>query len=220
MSSIKETLEKSIFDQTDETVSTPVSIRLPTNLGNELDELSLTLDKSKSFLLLEFIKAGIKETNSILEEKAANPPHTRERNSNDVSEKKSFLLNTNYNNDEETHFQMLKNQEAAAFCSGWKEYICQLSKGDIVYLYQSGAGIVASGMVAGELEKHEHYGKSEEKYSKALDDFKIGFKAISARQFKEITGGGANFRRTMVELSLSQGHKIKSEIESRLRNIQ
>ncbi len=220
MSSIKETLEKSIFDQTDETVSTPVSIRLPTNLSNELDELSLTLDKSKSFLLLEFIKAGIKETNSILEEKAANPPHPKERDPNDFLGKKYFLLNTNYNNDEDTHFHMLKNQEAAAFCSGWKEYICQLSKGDIVYLYQSGAGIIASGMVSGELEKHEHYGKPEDKYSKALDDFKIGFKAISARQFKEITGGGANFRRTMTELSLSQGHKIKSEIESRLKNIQ
>jgi len=130
------------------------------------------------------------------------------------------MLNTNYNNDEKTHFNMLRNQEAAAFCKGWKEYICQLSKGDTVYLYQSGVGIVASGIVSGDLEKHEYSGTSEEKYSKTLEDFKIGFKAISAKQFKDITNGGANFRRTMVELTLSQGQKVKTEIEGRLKKIQ
>lgn len=220
MSLIKEALEKSIFDQKDETVTTPVSIRLPTNLSNELDELSLTLDKSKSYLLLEFIKAGIKETNAILEERFSNPSQPEERDNNNILSRKYFMLNTNYNNDEKTHFNMLKNQEAAAFCKGWKEYICQLSKGDTVYLYQSGVGIVASGIVSGDLEKHEYSGTPEDKYSKTLEDFKIGFKAISAKQFKDITSGGANFRRTMVELTLKQGQEVKSEIEKRLKNIQ
>lgn len=219
MSLIKETLEKSIFDQIDETVTTPVSIRLPTNLSNELDELSLTLDKSKSYLLLEFIKAGIKETNALLEERYSNPPQAEERDGGDLINNKCFMLNTNYNNDEETHFNMLRLQEAAAFCKGWKEYICQLSKGDTVYLYQSGVGIIASGTVSGGLEKNEYGGIEEDKYSKALDNFKFGFKAISAKQFKAITGGGANFRRTMVELSSSQGQKVKAEIETRLKII-
>jgi len=204
----------------DETVTTPVSIRLPTNLSNELDELSLTLDRSKSYLLLEFIKAGIKETNSLLEEKYSNPSQPEKRDHSNFLNRKYFMLNTNYNNDEKTHFNMLRNQEAAAFCKGWKEYICQLSKGDTVYLYQSGVGIVASGIVSGDLEKHEYSGTSEEKYSKTLEDFKIGFKAISAKQFKDITNGGANFRRTMVELTLSQGQKVKTEIEGRLKKIQ
>lgn len=219
MSLIKETLEKSIFDQIDETVTTPVSIRLPTNLSNELDELSLTLDKSKSYLLLEFIKAGIKETNALLEERYSNPPQAEERDAGDRINNKYFMLNTNYNNDEETHFNMLRLQEAAAFCKGWKEYICQLSKGDTVYLYQSGVGIIASGTVSGGLEKNEYGGIEEDKYSKALDNFKFGFKAVSAKQFKDITGGGANFRRTMVELSSSQGQKVKEEIEARLKAI-
>jgi len=220
MSLIKEILEKSIFDQLDETVTTPVSIRLPTNLSNELDELSQTLDRSKSYLLLEFIKAGIKETNALLEEKYANPLPTEERDSEDFLNRKYFMLNTNYNNDEETHFAMLKNQEAAAFCKGWKEYICHLSKGDTVFLYQSGVGIVASGVVSGDLEMHEYYGTPEDKYSKSLHDFQFGFKAISAKQFKDITNGGANFRRTMVELTLSQGQKMKAEIEGRLKSLQ
>ena len=123
------------------------------------------------------------------------------------------MLNTNYNNDVETHFDMIKNQEAAAFCEGWKEYICQLSKGDKVYLYQSGVGIIASGVVDGELVKSEHYGVVDDKYAKPLKDFKTGFKAISARRFKELTGGGGNFRRTMIELTSMQAHAIAQEIE-------
>ncbi|MGE6531755.1 MAG: hypothetical protein FHK79_19195 [Pseudomonas sp.] len=218
MSLIKETLEKSIFDQMDETVTTPVSIRLPTNVSNQLDELSLTLDRSKSYLLLEFIKAGIKETNALLEERYSNPSQPEERDPSDFLNRKHFMLNTNYNRDKQAHFSMLKNQEAAAFCKGWKEYICQLSKGDTVYLYQSGVGVVASGIVSGELEKHDYAGTPEDKYSKALEDFRVGFKAISAKEFKDITNGGANFRRTMVELTQGQGHKIKSEIENRLKN--
>lgn len=66
-----------------------------------------------------------------------------------------------------------------------KEYICQLSKGDKVYLYQiGGVGIIASGVVDGELVKSEHYGVADDKYAKPLKDFKTGFRAISARRLK------------------------------------
>lgn len=220
MSFLKEAIKKSLANQVDDTTTTPISIRLPTVLSNELDELSLTLDRSKSFLLNEFIKAGIAETNaflaesSLLTEEAQGQMVTdRENDEKSFLDRKCFMLNTNYNNDADTHFDMLNNQEAAAFCKGWKEYICQLSKGDKVYLYQSGVGIVAVGTVDGELEKSEYSGVADDKYSKSLKDFKTGFKAISARSFKELTGGGTNFRRTMVELSSMQAHKIAQEIE-------
>ena len=36
--SIRETLEKSFFDQTDESTTVPLSIRLPNHLNNELEE--------------------------------------------------------------------------------------------------------------------------------------------------------------------------------------
>ncbi|MEI4926516.1 hypothetical protein Q8G50_28795, partial [Klebsiella pneumoniae] len=67
--------------------------------------------------------------------------------------------------------------------------------------------------VDGELVKSEHYGVADDKYAKPLRDFKTGFKAISARRFKELTGGGANFRRTMIELTSMQAHAIAQEIE-------
>lgn len=125
---------------------------------------------------------------------------------------KKFLLNTNFNNNESSHYEMLKNREAAAFCKGWKEYICQLKEGDKVYLYQSGVGIIAAGIVHGGLVKSEYDGVAEDKYAKALTNFIIGFKAIPARRFKEITGGNANFRRTMVELSDKQADAVDKEI--------
>ena len=219
---IRDAINKSIFDQTDDT-TTPVSFRLPVSLSNELDELSLTLDRSRSFLITEFIKAGIKETNALLEEKGANSAIELTSNDEDESDNpfnipKNYMLNTNYNNDSKTHMDMLKNAEAAAFCSGWKEYIKQLSKGDKVYLYQSGVGIVAVGKVTGDLIKSEHYGVQEDKYSRKLSDFKVGFKAISAKQMKELTGDGANFRRTMVMLSSKQASEIDREIEKRAKN--
>ncbi len=116
--------------------TTPVSIRLPILLSNELNELSITLDRSKSYLISEFIKAGITETNAILAEKALITEDENEDQGQMINEridKKSFMLNTNYNNNEDSHFDMLKSQEAVAFCKGWKEYICQLSIGDTVF---------------------------------------------------------------------------------------
>ena len=215
--SIRETLEKSFFDQTDESTTVPLSIRLPNHLNNELEELTLTLDKSKSFLLLEFIKAGIIETNKLLEEKAMNPQIEEQRDPEDFIKRKKFMINTNFNNDKSSHFQMLENQEAAAFCKGWKEYICNLSEGDKVYLYQSGVGFIASGTVARDLIKSEYEGKADDKYSKKLKDFKIGFKAISAKEFKALTNSGTNFRMTMVELTSKQTQKLDEEIEKRMK---
>lgn len=215
----KDAINNTILNQLDDTTTVSLSLRLPLSLSNELDELALTLDRSKSFLVTEYIKAGIKETNSILEKNSANPEITQiEESGSGFRLPKTFMLNTNYNNDPKTHFNMLKNQEAAAFCSGWKEYIERLSEGDNVYLYQSGVGFIAVGKVSGDLVKSEHDGVPEDKYSRPLENFKIGFKAVSAKDFKAISGESTNFRRTMVELSSKQNYDLKKEIEQRIKN--
>ena len=54
-----------------------------------------------------------------------------------------YILNTNFNNSQEDHNDMLSNSKAAAYFAPWKNKIERLAKGDIVFLYQSGAGIVA-----------------------------------------------------------------------------
>ena len=110
MSVRKELLKNSLFNQVDDSVSTPISIRLPAVLNNELDELSLSLDRSKSSLISEFIKAGIADANELLKESSLISEELKEQlvdqredNAASFMDRKAFMLNTNYNNDEEPH---------------------------------------------------------------------------------------------------------------------
>ncbi|HDQ4387975.1 hypothetical protein QDR33_17580 [Acinetobacter baumannii] len=209
-------LATALFNQVDESSTTPLSIRLPNILVNELDELSLTLDKSRSFLINEYIKDGIRRTHELIQERTANAPLNDERDPDDFTKRKVFILNTNYSNNPDAHFEMIKNQEAAAFVTGWKHLIKNLCEGDKVYLYQSGVGFVASGKVTGDLIIGDYKGVAEEKYSKKLTDFKTGFKAITAKEFKDATGKGTNFRATLSEMSLQQAHKLDELIKNRM----
>ena len=217
--SLRETLERVISDQTDTSSTTPLSIRLPNYLNNQLEELAFSLDKPKSFLLLEFVKAGIKETTSILEEAAKDLVADEPKGAKSLFDQKYFMLNTNYNHNPSAHMSMLENHEAAAFYTGWKENISHLKEGDKVYLYQSGVGFVASGVVTGELIISEYEGEPEEKYSKKLSDFKTGFKAITAKEFKSLTGSGAHFFRTMIQLNVHQKQVLDAEIDNRMKDI-
>jgi hypothetical protein len=216
----KDAINNTILNQLDDTTTVSISLRLALSLNNELDELASTLDRSKSFLMAEFIKAGINETNAILEQNSANPEINIDDGGEDSDFRlpRTFMLNTNYNNDPKTHFEMIHNQEAAAFCSGWKGYIKRLSVGDRVCLYQSGVGFIAMGEVSGELIKSEHDGIPNDKYSKSLKNFKMGFKAISAKEFKAMSNESTNFRRTMVELSSKQAYDLNNEIDRRVKN--
>ncbi|WVV53494.1 hypothetical protein V4Q83_19670 (plasmid) [Acinetobacter baumannii] len=209
-------LATALFNQVDESSTTPLSIRLPNILVNELDELSLTLDKSRSFLINEYIKDGIRRTHELIQERTANAPLNDERDPDDFTKRKVFILNTNYSNNPDSHFEMIKNQEAAAFVTGWKHLIKNLCEGDKVYLYQSGVGFVASGKVTGDLIIGDYKGVAEEKYSKKLADFKTGFKAITAKEFKDATGKGTNFRATLSEMTLKQAEKLDELIKNRM----
>ncbi len=74
-----------------------------------------------------------------------------------------FILNTNVRNDVVDHEDMLQNRKAAAYFSPWKEKIARLERGDVVFLYQSGVGIVAVGEADGKLCKVDYHGKPEHK---------------------------------------------------------
>ncbi|HHT0161323.1 TPA: hypothetical protein ACTW12_005963, partial [Raoultella planticola] len=115
MPDLKEILKNSLFNQIDDSVSAPISIRLPTILNNELDELSLSFDRSKSSLISEFIKAGVVTANELLKEHSLVSAEMKEQlvdqredSAASFLDRKAFMLNTNYNNDVETHFDMVK----------------------------------------------------------------------------------------------------------------
>jgi len=193
-----------------------ISLRLPVELDNLLDELSITLNRPKTELLLWFIISGASSLEKEVEKMASEQQEIQE---SDLQRKpKAFMLNTNFTNDRSTHFDMLKNHEAAAFCDTHKHVIKRLNKGDVVYLYQSTRGFVARGVVDSELMKSEHGGIPDDKYSVKLKNFDSGFSPITAKQFKKLTKKGANFRMTLVQLDKEQHEVLNSVINDCLGN--
>ncbi|MDR5887413.1 hypothetical protein [Vreelandella janggokensis] len=147
-----------------------LSIRLPTTTVNQLEELAQVLAKTRSELISTFIEGGLVELEKQLTElqNKTIAPATE----GVVSDgQRYFLLNTNYNNLPEDHYTMLENGEASAFYGGWKENIAHLKGGDIVFLYQSGVGIVGYGTADKDLLVRDHQGNKDEWYARKLNDF-------------------------------------------------
>lgn len=124
-----------------------------------------------------------------------------------------FLLNTNKVNDIDDHDFMLKNQVAAAFEDGYKEKIAKFKKGDWVFLYESGQGIIAFGQASGRLEKAPHYGREDKTYYQRLEGFTRLSKAIKAIEIKRILNRSFPFAQTLAQIT--DGEKLLSEIKKR-----
>lgn len=122
-----------------------------------------------------------------------------------------YILNTNIKDGKEDDEYMLKNQKAAAFFTPWKHKIKQLTKGDKVFLYRSGTGIVAMGISTGKLEiqpyrnNKEH---SDETYSVKLESFRILNTPISASKIKEEAKANYVFMQTMFSIDKETGEKL------------
>lgn len=130
-----------------------------------------------------------------------------------------YLLNTNYGNEPADHNDMVNHKKAAAFFSPWKYKIERLSKNDVVFLYQSGVGIVAYGEASGQLEKHPYRGNDahmDEEYSMRLRNFQKVDPPLTASEIKNITGVHYSFRSTMVGFDFEDGKKIKESLAARI----
>lgn len=124
-----------------------------------------------------------------------------------------FLLNTNKINDIDDHDFMLKNQVAAAFEDGYKEKIAKFKKGDWVFLYESGQGIIAFGQASGRLEKAPHYGREDKTYYQRLEGFTRLSKAIKASEIKRILNRSFPFAQTLAQIT--DGEKLLLEVQKR-----
>jgi hypothetical protein len=184
-----------------------LSIRLPTLTINTLEELAQALDKTRTDLITTFIEAGIEELEKQLNT-LGEVDVSQELAKTEQLEQRYFLLNTNYNNSHEDHYEMLENGEASAFYSNWKENIEYLKEGDIVFLYQSGNGIVGFGYADKNLEKKEHHGEKDECYTRKLNKFVRLSSPLTAKGCKDVTKTNFNFRMTMVALSKEQGSAL------------
>lgn len=128
-----------------------------------------------------------------------------------MDENHYYILNTNYNEDEADDTDMLIKEKAAAYYER-KYLIEQLKKGDTVFLYRSGDGIVAMGIASGVLQKQPWHGdinEIDEEYFMKLDNFKrlLGT-PLSPTQINEITGKNFKYRNAMFEMDSAAGRRL------------
>jgi len=128
-----------------------------------------------------------------------------------------YIINTNYRNDPNDHDMMLHKQVAAAFFTPWKEKIARINKGDVIFLYQSGIGIVAVGVANGKLQKRAYQGNPEyidEDYSMPLNKFELVESPITASEIKETCGVNYRFMSTLFSIDAEAGRKLETVIRS------
>jgi len=104
---------------------------------------------------------------------------------------------------------MLTNAKAAAYYDPWKFNIERLNKGDTVFLYQSGVGVVAFGEADGKLKKAPYEENPDEEYSMKLLKFHRLSRPLTAAEIKSITGVEYVFMATMFGVDADSGKKIK-----------
>lgn len=126
-----------------------------------------------------------------------------------------YILNTNTKNGMQDDTDMLGNCKAAAYYDPWKYKINKIQKGDKVFLYRSGTGIVAIGKGSGVIKKKNYRDMDteiNEEYYTELEEFKVLKKSLSASQVKEITEVDYRFMSTMFGIGKENGDKVWKHI--------
>lgn len=194
-----------------------ISIRLPNTTVNAIDELAAEVGAIRSDLIVAFIDGGLEELEKQLSETRDTEVVSEIGNTEQPSKHlRYFMLNTNFNNSQNDHYEMLKNEEASAFYGHWKENIDYLREGDCVFLYQSRHGICAYGFADKTLIKRDHEGRENQCHSRKLNDFKLVKKPITAKACKDATKSNLVFRNTMSQLTKEQGEALISLINQNL----
>lgn len=197
MSDLRNLIKKSKATKKELIAST---IRIPKELSLFIEGLSEQLDLSKQEVTLKLIEAGVEIAEKELEQE-------------EVIKSVFHVLNTNRRHNESDHDHMLNNGIAAAFYDPWKHNIDRINKGDTVFLYENGVGIVAYGSGSGETLKKDRYDDIDECHYQVLSDFNVLEKPLSAAEIKKILGRNIVFLKTMS--GMPDGQKILDEINSK-----
>ena len=118
-----------------------------------------------------------------------------------------------YKNNPNSHKAMLDQEKASAFFAPWKLKINNIQKGDRVFLYKSGTGIVATGIGTGELKTATYEGKEDEEFYTPLDSFKILKTPLKAAKIKEAANSNFVFNQTMFRINKTKGDLILGYME-------
>ena len=176
------------------------TVRMPKELYSFIEELADSLTLSRQEVTLKLIEEGVK----IAEEEL------RLNEYEEVENSTFHILNTNRRHDINDHVYMVNNGIAAAFYDPWKLNIDRIKKGDTVFLYENGVGIVAHGKGSGVTLTQDRYSDKDECHYQKLLDFKILEKPMSAAEIKKILGRNVVFLRTMS--GMPDGQKVLDKI--------
>lgn len=188
-----------------------VTVRLASDMVTEIDELSSTLDSTRQEVMHKFIEEGLKIAMEAYQ--GQNTPDLLQPVMEGENEEKQryFVLNTNKKWAVSEHQYMVSSGVAAAYEEGWKHKIDYLKKGDIVFLYESGVGIVGVGTADGKTQKLDRNGKKEEMYQQNLDGFRL-VTPMSAKDIKKITSSNMRFLQTMFRIKSTHGALIEKNL--------
>ena len=197
--------------QKDETLA--FTLRLFTETVVSIDELASTLGVTRQELVTELVNDSL--ARALKQYEAQNKPDLLEPTDDSETKHKYVVLNTNKRHSRSEHLNMVANGIAAAFCDPWMYKIETLNKGDTVFLYESGVGIVGTGKVDGKLEKILNRGPQlDDMYQQKLTDY-IRVKPLSASELKKLTGTNMVFLHTMFKVAPKHGELIKQSLQAR-----
>lgn len=209
MSKLVELIRESKNAKKEEMVAS--TVRLPIKLNSFIEALADQVSKSKQETLLHLIEAGVEQAEREL--RLDDP--SEEKKEQDQAERElkncSFhILNTNKRHGSDDHEWMLKEGVAAAFYDPWKFNINRIKKGDVVFLYENGVGIVAYGEGTGEVLVGDYGKDSDETHYQKLNGFKRLSKPLSAAEIKKTLGRNVAFLRVMS--GMPDGKKVFERI--------
>lgn len=186
--------DKFNFDQNTVTVSVRMSPKENAILQEIADEIGCTRQDVIHQLISDY---AIPEWNNL-----KNQPSNIDSYSNNDG-RSFFLLNTNKTNSVIDHNLIIKENIAAAFEDNYIGKINKIKKDDIVFLYESGTGIIAYGTATGEIiDEPEPYKINHKsmRYQK-LNDFKLLTKPLTAKDARQILGKGIPLIQTLSRIS-------------------
>ncbi|MCY4651871.1 MAG: hypothetical protein OXC95_01760, partial [Dehalococcoidia bacterium] len=142
------------------------------------------------------------------------PPHDRHGN---PADRKGVLFDTNASWDSESIWYMMENDRVAAFGDA-KKWVEVLNRGDTVFFYHRGWGVVAAATVTGDTKSDEEHTLFKD-VRFVTDRPRRGdqtIRAMPARQVKHITDTGFYFARTakVPYLSTAQSDRLVAELRN------
>lgn len=189
------------------------TLRLPTETVGSIDELASTLGVTRQELVAELVKDSLERALKQYDE-VQNKPDFLEPTADSGAAHKYVILNTNKRHSLTEHLNMVNNGIAAAFCNPWMFKIDTLKKGDIVFLYESGVGIVGMGKANGQLEIKDRGRDVAETHQQKLTDYKT-VKPLNASEIKKLTGTNMVFLQTMFRVAPKYGVLIEECLVAR-----